>query len=352
MVVTAGLDVGGAHLKVALVEDGRVKGVDQFLCPLWAGLANLESALAEANPLLRRAHRFAVTMTGELSDVFPDRVTGVATLVERMEKQFGAATRFWMSDRMGCGAFGTADEARARPAGVGSMNFLASASVVADRYRDGLLVDLGSTTADIIPVRGGRPVPRGLTDGDRQATGELVYTGYTRTAVMAVASRAPFRGQWVTLAREHLATMADVRRLLGALPEGVDLHATADGQGKSVGESRVRFARLLGRDASEGTDAEWTLAAAYVDEEQIRSLTDGALLVASAAGLTPGMTAVVAGIGSEAAARAAARLGLRVETFADAVGATGETERMTIACAPAVAVALLADRETFSRTAG
>ena len=46
--ITAGLDVGGAHLKLALVEDGRAIAVEQFVCPLWQGLDKLDAALVAA----------------------------------------------------------------------------------------------------------------------------------------------------------------------------------------------------------------------------------------------------------------------------------------------------------------
>ena len=47
MAVTAGYDVGGAHLKVALSEAGRVVAVEQVACPLWQGLDRLDAALAQ-----------------------------------------------------------------------------------------------------------------------------------------------------------------------------------------------------------------------------------------------------------------------------------------------------------------
>src|SRR3990170_4301725 len=89
MAVVAGLDVGGAHLKVALVEDGRVVAVEQLSCPLWQGMDKLVDALAEARPLLRRAGHHGVTMTGELSDHFRDRKAGVEALVARLAAEFG-----------------------------------------------------------------------------------------------------------------------------------------------------------------------------------------------------------------------------------------------------------------------
>ena len=76
--------------------------------------------------------------------------------------------------------------------------------------------------------------------------GELVYTGATRTFLMAVAQRVPFRGAWTPVMDEYFASMADVHRILGALPEDADLHATADGRAKTAAAS-VRAARAHDR---------------------------------------------------------------------------------------------------------
>ena len=84
MAITAGYDVGGAHLKVALAENGRTVAVRQIACPLWKGIETLDAAFAEAEPLTARADRHAVTMTGELCELFPDRRTGVAAILERL----------------------------------------------------------------------------------------------------------------------------------------------------------------------------------------------------------------------------------------------------------------------------
>lgn len=340
--VTAGMDVGGAHLKVALVDNGRVIAAEQFHCPLWLGLERLDAALLNARPLFARADRLAITMTGELSDLFPSRHIGVETLVQRLLKEFdGKPVQFWI----GPNGLGDAKAALANTALVGSTNFLATAAVVARRHNEALLIDFGSTTADIIPVTNHQPSPRGLTDGERQATGDLVYTGYTRTAVMGVAQRAAFKGQWVTFAREYLATMADVRRILGLLPEGADLHATADGKGKTLDELLQRFARMLGRDAAEAAIEDWQAAAAYVREEQLRSIHDGALQVLSATQLPTSAPVIAAGLGSSEIVEVARRLGRRCVSISEIAGATADCERAAITCAPAVAVALLADAQ-------
>ena len=105
---------------------------------------------------------------------------------------------------MGPRGFGRIDEAHADPMSVASTNFLASATLVGRQVPDALLIDMGSTTTDIIAIAGGKPAPRGLTDGERLATGELVYTGLTRTDVSVVAQRATFRGRAATARRRRL----------------------------------------------------------------------------------------------------------------------------------------------------
>lgn len=340
MPVTAGLDVGGAHLKVALIDDGRVGDVRQIACPLWQGLDKLDAALAAAAPDVASASRVGVTMTGELSDLFPDRETGVRTLVGRLDRDFGKRARYWMGPL----GFGTADDALRNHASVGSTNFLASASLVGQHEADAILIDFGSTTADIIPVLGGTPRPRGLNDAERQTTGELVYTGFTRTAVMGVTSDAMFRGERVGLAREYLATMADVRRILGVELSDVDLHATADGKGKSRDESITRLARMFGRDRADGTADDWLQAAAFIRELQLRSIHDDLMRVVAAMSVPVAAPVVAAGIGAEDVLEIARRAGHKAVSFGTLVGAEGSIASWATACAPAVAVGLLTAR--------
>lgn len=337
LAVTAGLDAGGAHLKIAVAEDGIITDVRQIACPLWQGLDKLEAAIAEARPLLERASRVALTMTGELSDLFPNRPTGVETLVRRFVKERGQNLKIWLGMR----GLGTPGEALSHPADAGSTNFLATAAYVARQHPDALLIDFGTTTADIIPIRGGAPVPQGLTDADRQATGELVYTGLTRTAVMAVASTVPFRGRLVSLQREYLATMADVRRILGEDLTAIDLHGTADGKGKSIDESVIRLARMVGRDAMEAPMTEWRHLALTLREAQLRTIHDGALLVLSAANLSDTVPVVAAGVGAGEVTEIARRLMRRTISFHEIAPSRKGAQFWTTACAPAVSLALM-----------
>ena len=80
MATVIGLDVGGAHLKAARAEGGRVAEVIQLPCTLWLGLEHLDRALDQALGRIGAADAHAVTMTGELVDLFQDRSEGVRRL--------------------------------------------------------------------------------------------------------------------------------------------------------------------------------------------------------------------------------------------------------------------------------
>jgi (4-(4-[2-(gamma-L-glutamylamino)ethyl]phenoxymethyl)furan-2-yl)methanamine synthase len=338
MPITAGYDVGGAHLKVALAENGRTFAARQIACPLWRGLETLDAAFAEAELLTARADRHAVTMTGELCELFPDRRTGVGAILGRLQSILPPGIRIWMGPR----GFGRVDEALADPMSVASTNFLASASLVGRKVPDALLIDMGSTTTDIIAIAGGKPAPRGLTDGERLGTGELVYTGLTRTDVSVVAQRATFRGRAQRLAAGGFANMADVRRILGTLPADVDQHATLDGRGTSVAESIARFARCFGRDAADAAADDWRACAREVADRQIAEVRDAVHEVLSASALPGSAPIIAAGIGDLEVVALATSLGRASVGFGTLAAATPDCSEWATRCAPAVAAALLA----------
>jgi probable H4MPT-linked C1 transfer pathway protein len=273
-------------------------------------------------------------MTGELCDAFPSRREGVAGLAAIAADHLAPSVPIVYAGRAGFVGLG---EAAARAADIASANWHASAALVALRLRDGLFIDIGSTTADLIPIVAGRVAAVGYSDAERLAAGELVYTGMTRSFVMSLASRAPFRGAWTSLMNEYFASSADVHRILDDLPDGADKMSTADGREKTVEASRARLARMIGREADEGADSEWAGLATWFVEAQIRQITDAALLRLSRNDVPVAAPVVAAGVGEGLAAEAARRLRRPCLGFSSLVAASAEASY----CAPAVAVALL-----------
>lgn len=330
-----GWDVGGAHLKRAvLAPDGALLAVDMAPCPLWQGLHRLDEAMAALPPA---AGRSVATMTGELTDLWPDRATGVAALASALAARLGADLRLY-AGRVGF----VAPEAAAGHAGdIASANWHATAAALARACPAGVLADIGSTTSDFIYFAGNSVQFAGYTDAERLESGELVYSGAARTPVMALAEALPFRGRRVPLMAEHFATTADVHRLTGDLPEGADLHPAADGGAKTHEASARRLLRMVGRDLGPASLAEAQALARAAAEAQMQRLTDGLAQVVSAAAIAPDVPLIGAGVGRFLAARLAGRLGRPYLNAGVLLAKRPGLADAAADCAPAVAVARL-----------
>ncbi len=334
-----GLDLGGAHLKAAFARDGRVLAARQVPCRLWEGLDRLAPAFDVALAGLPPPDRVALTMTGELADLFVDRAAGVAALVEAAAGRFPGGPLLIWAGREG---FLPPDAARHNAAAVASANWLATASLAAARAGNGLLVDIGSTTTDILPLLAGAVRFAGYSDAERLAKGELVYQGLTRTPVMAMADRAPLAGAWVPLMNEYFATAADVWRLLGRLDEAHDQHPAADNGEKTTLASARRLARMVGADLGPDGAEGWRGLAEWLGGAQLRRIEDAVLLVLSRERVPASAPMVGAGCGRRLVSDLAGRLGRPYLDLAELIQVEPEAAAMAATCAPAVAVALLA----------
>jgi len=339
MSVVIGWDIGGVHLKAARAEGGRITKAAQYASPLRGGTALLQQAFAQARADMGSADCNVVTMTGELADTFASRQEGVERLANLAARELGAVSIY-----AGPAGWVGPEQARGHSLEIASANWHACAALIARKGKDALFIDLGSTTTDVVPIVGGKVAARGYTDSQRLAAGELIYTGLVRGFVMATASYAPFRGAWTRLVNENFATMADVHRILGTLPDGVDLMATADGRDKTIAASRVRLARMVGSDAAGGEDATWSALARWFAEAQLRAIADAVTLVMSN-GAVPSNTLIVgAGIGLSVIEEIARRLGRPYVTFDELLDAAPEIGVAACHCAPAAALAALASQ--------
>ena len=333
-----GWDVGGAHLKLArLGADGRLEAVRIVPCALWKGVDQLDAAMDALGAEAFHGRASAITMTGELVDLWPDRATGVAAIAATLTSRLEGALAFFA----GASGFVGSDAAGAHWSGVASANWRATAEALAADCPAGLLVDVGSTTCDIVPFAGGQVTSRGTDDAGRLAASELVYLGVARTPVMAIASRLPFAGAWIEPMAEHFATSADVFRLAGLLPEGVDLHPAADGGAKTLEASARRLLRVVGADLTPASQAHALALARWLAEASLRRLADAAALVLSRPERSKAPTVYGAGVGRFLARKLAERLGLLYRDVGDLWTHDPGLASDAADCAPAVAVARL-----------
>jgi len=264
------LDVGGANIKIA---DGKGYASSHPFA-LWKHPERLPHELRTAIAEGPACDHLAVTMTGELADCFATKQEGVCFILDAVEQASdGRHTRVYLTN----GTLVTPQVARRRTVQAAASNWCALATFAARFVDDApaLVVDVGSTTADIIPLVDGRPVPAGLTDVDRLLNGELIYAGVERTPVCALVDTVPYRDRACPVARELFATTRDVYTLTGDVPEDPADDNTADGRPATKAAARRRLGRMICVDEAQfhHRDAA-TLARAVVDR-QIELLNEG-----------------------------------------------------------------------------
>jgi (4-(4-[2-(gamma-L-glutamylamino)ethyl]phenoxymethyl)furan-2-yl)methanamine synthase len=317
------VDIGGANTKAAWFDGELVRTLTRPF-EVWRDRDALAGVLREvaAGP----ADVVAITMTAELSDAFRTKREGVSFVLDAAQTAFGDRP---LSVLTTAGELVTVAEARARPWDVAAANWVATALAVAAAHSDALLIDVGSTTTDIVPIAAGRVAATGHNDLERLLAGELVYTGVLRTNLAAIASRVPVRGQWCPVSSEYFAISGDIHLVLGHLkPEAYDC-PTPDGRPATVAFSRERIARLVCSDLEQLGQGDVDAIAAFLHGEQLRQIEDAARRTPVA----PDAPVVAVGSGAFLGREVAARLGRAV---ADAPwGATGGE------AAPAAALAAL-----------
>lgn len=293
MSYSVGLDIGGANLKAARA-DGTAKSV---AFPVWRQPDALAGALRELiADWLPDSAGLAVTMTAELADCFTSRDQGVRRVLDAvLEVSGGRPVVVWQT----AGEFVSPEVAREFPELTAAANWHALATFAGRIVPHGtaLLIDVGSTTTDLIPLVDGLPDSRGRTDIERMKSGELVYTGVRRTPVCALTDSVLLQDELWPLAAEVFATTLDVYLLTGDLSESPDDHDTANGRAGTITEAHNRLARQFCGDRSDISRNEVTAAAEFLADLQECRILAAADQVVNAC-QEPPSAVVISGAGS------------------------------------------------------
>ncbi|MEM3585934.1 MAG: hydantoinase/oxoprolinase family protein [Candidatus Jordarchaeaceae archaeon] len=282
-----GWDIGGANTKaVALYKSSR-NIIDSYetrsvYFPIWQhSLSELPKLLVQIRDDLCRNESpisVGVTMTAELSDAYQTKREGVIHILDSIEEVF-PKTSVWVVDV-------NADllalsEARKEPLRVAAANWAATAWMVGRYVKDCFLIDVGSTTTDIIPIVDGKPKTIGKTDTERLISGELVYTGVLRTIIPAIVNRIPIWGKDCRVSSEKFALSADVHLVLNNISEEDYSCETADGRSKSVEHSLARLARVVCADTDMLSRNEIYEIARYIYQCQLNQIREALIQVAT-----------------------------------------------------------------------
>lgn len=309
-----GWDIGGVNTKVAFIETfgGSIRELKTAMgyFPIWKkGKEHLPAMLKRLRNRLASSIKLdgvGLTMTAELSDVYWTKKEGVNHILDCVEQVFTYTPIFVLDVEANLKLI---EEARRDPVKVAAANWLATGWMVSQLIKDCIIVDIGSTTASIIPVIKGTIAAEGKTDLAKLLNGELVYTGSLRTNVAAMINSIPIRGRIARISSELFALSGDVHLILGNIKEEDYTVETADGRGKTRKEAMARLARVVCADIEMLTEQEIVGISNYVYERQIEQVAEGLKQVYSRIKpcLKEALCVVVTGLGKDFLAKKAAQ---------------------------------------------
>ncbi|NYB52237.1 MAG: H4MPT-linked C1 transfer pathway protein [Methanobacteriaceae archaeon] len=330
----AGFDIGGANTDLAVVEFNEKREIldirtDFSYLPMWIKKDELPTTLIELlGQDLKEIDAVGVSMTAELADSYQNKSQGVLDIAGRVMETFHCPVGF-----VGLNGMLSYDEVQKNPLDLAAANWIATAPLAAYMAPDCVLIDTGSTTTDIIPIKNGRECARGRSDLERLATGELVYTGTLRTNVATIVDKVPLKDQWVRVASELFAVTADVHMALGNITMKDYTSETPDGCGTQVEDCLLRLSRVVCGDLQLLNVEEVLEIAQYIYKRQVAQVAEALKEVTDRENLE---LVVATGLGMNIIGSEAARLlGLPVKTMDEII----TTEDCVVA--PAVGTALL-----------
>lgn len=231
-----------------------------------------------------RGKKAAVVMSGELADGFSNKTEGIKFIVESVKRAIPESLFYGTGGEFHEGAVSS----------LAAANWLASADFLRGRYPGQVLVDLGSTTTDIIPLNSFESL-KGMTDLDRLRKGYLVYTGTLRSTVPSLLRSVVVNGYDTLVSSEYFAQSADAHLVLGNIGEDEYTVPTPDGAETSRSASLQRLSRVVCSDLGEvGESGALGIAEAFFREQSglIKEQVDRVM------GETESSGVIAAGIGS------------------------------------------------------
>jgi probable H4MPT-linked C1 transfer pathway protein len=328
-----GWDIGGVNLKAARFPSASIP-LPKVVCrplEIQHALQSVATTLADVARELGGlpGDQHAVTMTAELSQAFRTKREGVRYVLDALEASFPSESLHVYTVS---GEFVGSGYARQHPLSVAASNWAATARWVSRRFPTCLLIDMGSTSTDLIPIVEGELAAFGRNDPERLQNGELVYTGAVRTPIEAIVHQVPLWGGRARVSAEGFALIGDAHLWLGRLRAEDYTCRTPDGRPPSREYAGERLARVVCADRDMLQDSDIDVLASAVIGAQVAMIT--AAIQQIRARHPRIALAVVTGMGAGIATEAAEAAGCEVLPLGSELGVIPQAT-------PAVAVASL-----------
>lgn len=328
-----GLDVGGANTKIAFLEysENKIQSLKtkSKYFPIWKAPKKLPKILVELSKPFKGEYT-GVTLTAELSDIFPNKCEGVLSVLKAIAQVFDREKTRIIDVNGNLLSF---EQAIKDPLSVAAANWQATVQMIKETMPSGILVDIGSTTTDIIPIKNGKATAY-KTDFERLANYELVYTGLLRTSLSSITDKIIIDGKYVNVSAEFFAIAADIHLVLNNISPNDYTCDTPDNREKTKEASIRRLARVVCADLDQLTEGQIFQIAKYIYQMQVSKISEAISTIKLRDELNKVM---VTGIGKDILGKVAAQKA-NISEILDMADLIGDE-----ACkiAPAVGVALM-----------
>ena len=165
IVKIAGFDIGGANTDLAVVkfdDKGEICSIktDFLYFPMWLKKDKLGKALLElVENEIEDIDAVGICMTAELVDAYKTKNEGVIDIATKSREVFSVPVGF-----IGLNGVLKFDDVVKNPDQFAAANWIATSKIAAKIDPNCIMIDTGSTTTDIIPIKEGSECTRGRSD--------------------------------------------------------------------------------------------------------------------------------------------------------------------------------------------
>ena len=282
-IIIIGLDIGGANTKAALVgfENGTITKCFSIIeyFPFWEkSIIQIPDMLSKITDKLTRkagiqsleVSYFAIAITAELSDAFQTKREGITIITAALSQVFDEDKLFFISNK---GHFIKKNEVFQDFSQVCAANWVSTALFLGEYVKNGILIDAGSTTIDLIPIINRNPSTQGKSDLERLIHHELIYTGGLRATIPSITHFVPFNNDFLRISFEKFALISDVHIILNNISEREYINDTADNRSKSLSDCYARLSRIICADIESITTEQLYKIANYIYQKQLELIS-------------------------------------------------------------------------------
>lgn len=242
--ILIGWDIGGANTKIC-VFDSNYNIIDTYSenLKIWENFSNLRSLFTKVyNKYETYEVSNFITITAESCDNFLERNDGILKIIELCKNHMLGKNFYFSND----GNYIDYSAALLKPNKLFSTNWMLSLNFLNLSRDIDVLIDIGSTTTDIIYKN--MSVKDNVSDYQRLCNNTLVYVGVVRTPLSMLIDSVNYRNNLSPLINEVYATTGDIFNITKDIDFTNSHYRGADGKSFTRENSLIRLGRNIGFD--------------------------------------------------------------------------------------------------------